>query len=201
MAPPSIKGTVMDKVVEDLRRLREAGLVSRDDLEAALSAEALALLEEKVVASTWYPVEIYQGMVDVLWRVEGHRSADYMRRRGEESAERLVAAGVYRQLTRLQDGSLHAGTFEEFMSTVRLVASLHAAIINFGRVEVARDPQHPKRVLMEVHDAAAYPESLRLATEGFMTRAGREVGRRFAWRSQRISRDHVRFRMLDDFDA
>jgi hypothetical protein len=54
---PSIKGSALSSVVEDVRALRDSGRISADRLEASLEAADLALLETKIQPALWYPIQ------------------------------------------------------------------------------------------------------------------------------------------------
>lgn len=198
MSVPEVKGIILVGVVDDLLRLKGAGEIDDTDLEARLEASDLALLDEKVDPARWYPVASYERMVELLYDVEGGRDPAYLRRRGEASAQRLVAAGVYQQLNALESGA-KADSRAEFGRRVRISASLQGAMLRLGEWKVLDDPDHAGRVLIEVTDAAAFPEVMRIALEGFVTAASQVAGSDIRWYSERPSPSRILLRMDRDF--
>lgn len=195
---PEVKGIILAGVVEDLVRLREQGGLGAGEPEGRLESEDLALLEEKVDPTRWYSVASYERMVELLFDVEGHRDPAYLQRRGMASAQRLIAAGVYQQLNALESAAV-AESQAEFARRVRLTASLQGAMLRLGDWHVLDDPDHPGRVMIEVMEAAAFPEVLRIALEGFLTAASQVRGSRIRWASERPDADRIRFRMDRDY--
>ena len=58
MVDPSIKGSIVAPMVEEILVLREADRVSEGELEARLASDSLALLDTKVNPSEWVPLRI-----------------------------------------------------------------------------------------------------------------------------------------------
>jgi len=81
MAEPSVKGSIFRGVLDDLARVREEG---------RLSAEANP--------ASWYPMESYARITQLLGDVEGAGKDSYFVERGRASARRLIKAGLYQQL-------------------------------------------------------------------------------------------------------
>lgn len=195
---PAIKGTVMVNLVADVLALREGGRVSHEELAARLERADLEILDAKVLPSSWYPIQSYRRLTELLLEKEGG-DEDYLRQRGARSAQRLLEAGLYEQMRRLRPGT--AVGIEDIERSVKMLVVMSQTILNFGRGEVLRDPQHEKRVIIEIHDAADYPEVLRFTSEGFYDACVRAAGRRYRWRSTRPSPDRIVMRMDLDFDA
>jgi hypothetical protein len=169
MAVPSIKGSALQGVVEDLLRLREAGALDRDTLEAALEAEDLELLEQKVLPGLWYPLTSYQRFTELLMQAEGDGRSAYVVARGARAAERLFAAGLYQQLSRGDEiGAEKQAANERWSSQeANLMASLAGAIFNVSRWRfVTVEAAETSRI--EVTEAAALPEVSRWAAQGFI---------------------------------
>ena len=75
------------------------GRVKPDELEAHLSPEELELLESKVLATKWYPIETYRKLLALVARKDCKGPVEeYLVERGWRAAERLQQAGIYRQL-------------------------------------------------------------------------------------------------------
>jgi len=159
MTTPSLKGAAFCSAPADLQRLLEAGTLSQTDLELRLSAEALAVLDQKINLAAWYPIAIYSEFVELLAFVEadGDRIS-YWRGRGAKAAERLSDSGIYRQL--------HA-TREQWGSAVgKIIMSVQSAIYNFGDWSYEADAGGGFEV--QVKKAGDFPNSVRHATHGFI---------------------------------
>ncbi len=196
MPKPSIKGLLMTALVTDIERLREAGSVSDDQLGAVLAREDLALLEEKPNPGSWYPIESYTRMSRLLLTTEGKGRPDYLFERGIAAAKRLAATGLYQQLDFLRD-RFNSETAAAYRNGLKLVMSMQAALLNFGRWEVIDDPDHVDRLAIRVSEASAFPEELAYATAGFMCGLGEAArGVSVRWKWERSSSDLVLFRML-----
>jgi hypothetical protein len=170
MAVPSIKGTAFQSVVEDLRRLLEAGRLSCDDLELRLEAEDLRLLDEKVLPGLWYPLASYGRLTELLMEVEGGGRIAYVVTRGARAAERLFAAGLYQQLARGDEiGAKKRASNERWSEhEANLMTSLAGAIFSVSRWRWVGDPGVPGTSRIEVSEASALPEVSRWAAQGFV---------------------------------
>ena len=198
MKAPAIKGSVMVNLVEDVLRLRAEGRITEEELAARLEPRDLEVLEEKILP-TWYPIDTYRRLTELLLEKEGG-GEDYLRERGAGSAKRLLEAGLYEQMRRLRPAGPEV-TMAAFERSVRALVTMSQTILNFGRGEVLRDSQSEKRLIIEIKDAAAYPEVLRFTSEGFYNACARAAGRRFRWRSSRPAPDRILMHMDADFDA
>ena len=95
---PSIKGSALSSVVEDVRALRDSGRISADRLEASLEAADVALLETKIQPALWYPIASYARLTRAPARVAGRGDPQYVVDRGARAAQRLWESGLYVQL-------------------------------------------------------------------------------------------------------
>jgi hypothetical protein len=198
MPEPRIKGSAIAQLVEDVRRLRDEGRIPADELSVRLDPAALELLERKPQPALWYPIESYQRLTDLLWDLEGRRSPDYLRRRGAATAERLIQAGLYAQLSALERCAQNVA---EYLKLTRRVATLMGAIYDFARITVEIDPGHPQRIVLDVDDAGLFSDAIRLVIEGFFTRIARERGLAHHWVSERTGPTSVLFRMDRDLGS
>lgn len=201
MAVPSIKGSVMAGVVEDVTKLVAQGEVSRAELARRLPACDMALLDQQILASQWYDVQSYDRMNRLLLEVEGRGDVDYLREQGRRTARRLIEGGLYAQLEYLDRTQVRALTdpqarFEAFGRDLRLLNSLSGSILNFSRWTHAVDTEHERRYRIDVLDSAEMPESLCWRSEGFMNGMAEAHGHVELWRWDRSVRDHVVFRMI-----
>jgi hypothetical protein len=185
---PSIKGTAFQSAPDDLLRLLAEGRVSRDALEARLEAEDLAILEEKVRASSWYSIESYRRMVELLAELEAPEDRQgYWIRRGARAAERLAGSGIYQQL------GLSTETLGSRVG--RFAITLSQLLYNFGSWHYTLESGGRDRFTVEVRDAADFPEVSRFATQGFIEWAATRMGGRpMRVESQRPRPDLVIFR-------
>ncbi len=197
---PSIKGSIFGRAIEDLRKLVDAGEIDRAELERRLEPRDLPVLDEEIWPGSWYDVQTYGRLLDLLKEVEGRGRNEYLSERGKQSAEVLLEKGLYQQLDYLNRTQVASARepeerFLAFGRDLKLLVSLHHAIMNFGRQEVRPDPDHADRYMIELHEADCCPESLCWTTTGFMNRMSREHGKGDLWTWERIRPDLVVFRM------
>ena len=99
MAIPSIKGTAYLSAHADVNALLARRALTRSELEVALAAEDLRLLDEKVQPTAWYPIASYRRLLQLLCEKEGKGDVQaYLIGRGEKAGERIAATGIYQQL-------------------------------------------------------------------------------------------------------
>ena len=113
---PSIKGTVLSDLVEDVRALLEAG---DPDAEASLTPEDLQIMEKGIAQAAWYDVRFYERLMTLMRDVRGHGRNEYVIDRGRERGRKLMEAGLYQQMEyvgRLQVTS--AATMEERLAAL-----------------------------------------------------------------------------------
>jgi len=176
MAEPSTKGSIFKGAIDDLARLRETGRLSEEQIDAGLTAEDLVFLETDVNPASWYPMESYARVTQLLGDVEGAGKDSYFVERGRASARRLMKAGLYQQLAFLSrwNEKTRRGARDEsaliadYASKLRMVTSMASSIYNVGKWVVEPDPGNPSRVQIAVREASAYSEPMRLAIEGFL---------------------------------
>ena len=187
------KGAIVVGAVASLRRLRRGGRITNDQLAARLSAGALALLEQKIEVARWYPIALFGELVDCEWDLVAQRDPDHARRAGAHSAEVQTQSGRYQQLDfakRARVDSIGA-----ILLMAKLVASLTATFYNFLDTNVGIDPEDPGRLQIVFANADEFPEALRYATEGFMSRINELQGSTLPWRSERAAASRIVFWM------
>lgn len=196
-AAPSIKGSVITKLVDDVRALLERSGADRERLEAQLSAATLELVDAKIEIGQWYPIEQYAELSELLWKEEGEGRVEFLHRRGEEAMKRLMEAGLYQQIEYLRrdDGPFRTRPRRtELLRSCRLVGSIMGALLNFTKQTWDWDPENPDIILHHVRQAKHYPEVLRHVQEGvvtFLVRLARPQAP--AVTSERPTPDHIVF--------
>jgi hypothetical protein len=197
---PSIKGSVFVRAVEDVLKLVSSGSLARKELERRLPPADLALVDQPVLASRWYDVQLYGRLLELLRDIEGEGRNEYLRERGARSAELLKSAGVYQQMEYLNRTQASQQTdprarFLAFGRDLRLLVTMYGTLLNFGRQQVKDDPEHSDRYLLEYSDVAPYPESLCWTTDGFVNRMAKQHGEPDLWRWERRVPELMIFRM------
>ena len=198
---PSIKGSIFARGAEDVSKLVSSGKLTQAELRRMLSEGDLAVIAQPIAATSWYDVQIYGRLLDLLRIVEGRGENEYLRRRGAHSAEMLMKAGLYQQMEYLKRTEVAQKTdpqarFLAFGRDLRLLTSLHRSILNFSQQTARLDPDRPGYYVIECTDAAAMPEGLCWTTDGFMNRMARSHGHGDLWRWERPTPDRVVYRML-----
>jgi hypothetical protein len=208
VAQASVKGSIIAAVIAELARLRDAGQVVEEELEARLGAEELALLDSKINPAAWYPMAGYTRLLQLLGDTEGGGSPGYFVARGRANARHLIDAGLYEQLSfigrwteSIRGAADEATAIATYASKLKLVVSLATSIYNVGRWLVEPDEVHPGRVRIAIRDAGDYSEPMRLAAEGFLNECAQESGRVGGgdlFSSERPGPDLILFRMTRD---
>ena len=164
---PSIKGSALTALVEDVRALRDSGRISPDRLEASLEASDLALLDAKVQAALWYPIRSYVRLSELLLDVVGGGDPQYIIDRGARAAQRLWESGLYVQLQHGEERAARARRAGGQLSSrdARVITTLSGAIFNFMRWAYRVEP--PDAVI-EVNDAGDWPDVAVWASRGFL---------------------------------
>jgi hypothetical protein len=198
---PSIKGTVFALLVEDVKKLVERGEVKQEELTRWLKPADLDLLRREISISDWYDIRAYDRMNLLLRDVEGGGKNEYLRRRGKETAKRLLESGLYQQLEYLNKMKVNALTdpqarFEAFGRDLRLLNTMSRSLVNFTKSEVKVDSNHKYRYLIENSDAKDLPETYCWKADGFINAMAAQHGEPDLWRWERPRPDLVLYRMV-----
>jgi len=189
LAGPSIKGTVFQTVVDDVKALIQRKVVSREALDARLQAADLRILDSKIEGARWYPIDSYGRMIELLRDVEGRSDPrQYLLQRGMRAANRLIELGLYRQIEK------HAG--QPLAKVGDAMITLSTNLYNFTIWRFVADPDG-KTHRLEVSEATAFPEVSRIVVEGFIdaiTTRGMKIKARVA--SARRSPDQIVFTLV-----
>ena len=155
----------------------------------------MALLETKIQPTSWFPISGYRSLTRFLWEFEGNGAVDYLRRRGEAAADRILAAGLYQQLDFLTQ-RFAPMNMDVFRHDLKLVVTLQGAFFNFTTWQAASDPDHADRLQIEIRDAEHFPEEICHATAGFVTQIAAQVrASGLQWYPERPRPDLVILRM------
>lgn len=194
LAGPSIKGSVFQTVVDDIRSLVERKVVSREALETRLEGADLRILDAKIDAARWYPIDAYGRMLELLRDLEGRPDPrQYLLQRGMRSANRLIDLGLYRQLER-RPGQPLAQVGEAMINLSR-------TLYNFTDWSFASDPDGRTHQL-DVREAAAFPEVSRIVVEGFIDAiATRGLKLHARVSSARPAPDRIVFRLVEQIES
>jgi len=163
MIVPSIKGTAYNSVHDDLHKMIGDGRVKESELESRMSPDELDLLESKVLATRWYPIDTYRKMLALVAEKDAKgRVEDYLVERGWRAAERLKEAGIYRQL-----GSEESKGKAWGVRVAGLVSAISGLLYNFTRWSVD-DAANPAGFQIVVDDAKDFADECRFTAQGFV---------------------------------
>src|SRR6516164_742569 len=71
MGQPGIKGAVFEGIIAQVRELRDKGKISPAELERYLGREGVALLDTKIQVASWYSIQVYGRIRELLRDVVG----------------------------------------------------------------------------------------------------------------------------------
>lgn len=190
---PSIKGTAFSSAADDLMSLVAEGEISRDELETRFSKEELATLDAKVLAGSWYPIEMYNRILELLLQKQGGGRIDYLVWRGARAAERMLSSGIYRQLERAE--RIRVESPDSRARIGNLMMTLSAAIYNFTRWRYIPASASDPGYTIEVSEARHFPDNARHTVTGFIQyTADRLVPVPVRIESERPDPDRILFR-------
>jgi hypothetical protein len=187
METSGVKGTAIESVVSDVKRLVEEGRISREELDARLPAEDLELLEEKILPSCWYSLGTYGRLTGILFEREGRRRTEYLLERGRRAAERIHKAGLYAQF------SVDTERWGERVGT--MLVSLGPAIYKDTqwRYDVRVEGDRMSYAI-DVTVPATFPDLCRHQTQGFIEYLTQQFAPQpMRVTSQRVSPTQMRF--------
>jgi hypothetical protein len=189
---PSVKGSLVLGAVVTVRRHREQGRISADQLSARLSGPSLELIDQKIDFGRWYPMKSFTELLDLDWEVGSSRNPDYMRTQGEQAADRLFNSKIYQQLS-FAERSERVATADELKRRSKLITTINGTLYNFLRFEVRIGAARGDALEILYSNAAAFSEALRYSTEGFLNRVNKRQGSNHRWLSQRTTHDTILF--------
>jgi hypothetical protein len=198
---PSIKGTIFQGVVEEVRSLIARSGSELGELSRWLKPEDLDYLDTEILIVGWYDIDAYARMVTLLRDVEGSGSNEYLRQGGRRNARILLETGLYPQLqylhrTKLAKASDQRARFIAYGDDLRILTSITAGILNFSCWKPMPDPAREHRYIIEVSGAQDFPEVLAWRTDGFINEMASQHGEPELWAWTRTAPDMIVFRML-----
>src|SRR5262245_14506016 len=185
-----VKGSLVLGVVVTVRRHREQGRVSAEQLAARLSGPALELIDQKIDIGRWYPMKHFTDLLDCDWDIGSKRDPEYMRRQGEQAADRLFNSKIYQQLNFAERGE-RVATADELKRRSKLITTINGSLYNFLRFEVRIGAARGDALEIVYSNAAAFSEALRYSTEGFLNQVNKRQGSNHRWLSQRPQPDSI----------
>jgi hypothetical protein len=190
---PCVKGALVVGAVVSIRRHRDGGRITPEQLEVRLSEEALELVDRKIDIGRWYPVRPFCELIDLDWELASGRDPEYARKAGSTSADRLFDRGIYHQLEYAERAE-RVQTRADLVRQAKRITAITATLYNFLDFEVRVDE---RARCLEIHyrKAAPFAEILRYTTEGFMNQINRRQKSERRWSSERLSPDAVVFRL------
>lgn len=192
---PSVKGSLVVGAAVSVRRHREAGRISPEQLEARLGGTALELIDDrKIEIGRWYPAAAFCELLDLDWEVASDRDPEHARRAGTVSADHLFDSGIYQQLDYAERAE-RVKSRSELMRQARLITTITGTLYNFLEFEVRIDEERTRSLEIQYGNASAFPEVLRYNTEGFMNQINHRQGSSRCWSSERVRPDLVVFRL------
>lgn len=195
MRPPSVKGELLEPVVEELCAQVEEGPLTRERLEVALEPADIALLDEKIRPTRWYPMAAYGRMLELLAESSGRGRSEELLERGARAARALAAeaGGVSFDTLREELGEEPDVTAAWVSGSVLRHAARQQSC---GRWTWVAGPRGSGTYEIELTEAAAVPDCMRILTEVVLRRLHAAIGppqRRVS--SERTAPDRIVFRV------
>ena len=192
---PSVKGSLVIGGAVSVRRHRDAGRISQDQLDARLGGKALELVDDrKIEIGRWYSAVAFCELLDLDWELASDRDPEHARKAGIVSANQLFDTGIYQQLDYAERAE-RVKSRAELIRQARLITTITGTLYNFLEFEVKIDETKTRSLEIHYGNAAVFAEVLRYNTEGFMNQINRRQGSKRVWSSQRIAPDHLVFRL------
>lgn len=178
----SIKGVAIKSAVADLHRLIEAdGVPARVAFELLTDFERL-ILKRGVDDEAWYPIGSYDRINRVLFEYDGHEAPDYFQKRGRAVADRVIAAGLFKQVDFVRRIEPSAAV-EQVVLTLRLAGTLWMGMFNVGKWRVISSADTAAiasvggSIHVEISEAEDFSDMAVQAILGFIQRlAGETAG-------------------------
>jgi hypothetical protein len=190
-SPPSVKGSLVLGAAVTLRRHRDAGRVSADQLAARLGPEATELLDQKIDVGRWYPAQAFIELLETDWDLVGRRAPEHMREQGARAADRLFQSGIYQQLRYAEEADRVKST-QQLARQAKLITTITGSLYSFLSFDV-RMAASGEALEIVYGNATLFSEALRYSTEGFMNQINERQGSAHRWTSERTAPDTIVF--------
>lgn len=193
MSVPSVKGLLIISSVTAINAAREAGEISQTEVEFALEADDLALLEAKLEPTRWYPVASLGRMSELLAKMAGGDRVEALRAMGAKSVAAVREQDIYSQMA-YEEGTLENASALQLKSFARTAATLHNMFFNFGQPRVEADAAGDA-ILIHYENVEGYPDATRITSEGYTAAmATLALGRQCEVRSENVRPDSFTLR-------
>jgi hypothetical protein len=189
---PAVKGSLMLGAVVSVKRHRKQGRISAEQLAARLGGPALELVDQKIDIGRWYPVKLFTELLELDWEVGSSRDPAYMRRQGEQAANRLFDSGIYQQLSYAERAE-RVLSAKQLKRQAALITTINGTLYNFLRFEVRLALERGDALEIIYSNALLFSEALRYSTEGFMNQINQRQRSKLQWSSLRVLPDVVVF--------
>lgn len=140
------------------------------------------LLKRGVDDEAWYPMGCYDRINRVLFEHDGHGAPDYFQKRGRAVADRVIAAGAFKQVEfvrRIEPGA----AVEQVVLNLRVAGTLWMGMFNTGSWRVLSGADFAATagaaggdsIGVEIADAEDFSDMAVQAILGFITRLAEET--------------------------
>lgn len=192
MREKCVKGYIVASIIEGVRGALYEERIDQDRVEVALGSHA-GLLEEKIDPFRWYPVEVLEGLNQLLAEARGGDRRAAMLELGAEQFELLSAMGVHQQLS-FSNGKVSESSRNEIASWGRLVSTMMRSVYSFSRATFEADPGTQGRYILDWRGIDGLGDIVLESTLGFMTAlARRSAGREVRVTLERSAPGHARY--------
>jgi hypothetical protein len=165
---PSIKGAAFQAVPADVNRLLERGRLSAAELEVRLTPDDMRILREEILSGSWYSIETYKRLLDLLVEFEGGRQPErYLMKRGVDAAKRILAMGIYDHLEAARR-AVGRSPSDWCAQVGRVMMTLSNAMFSVSQWKFVAHQDQSRPFSIHVSEAEAIPDSTRILLQGFI---------------------------------
>jgi hypothetical protein len=184
MEIPSIKGSIFEGLLADVRAAAAEGRADLDELREALEEKDRPLLDGAIGSIQWVPMRAYTAILDYLTKAEGGRDPiAYLHGRGAKACERLID-GIYKAY-KVEPGNWGKRTGEIMMGMGKLLYNF----TTWSFADLGSDVYQ-----ISCNDADDFPDCAMHTAHGFIERYARTAaGRSVRVKSERPSRSRIVF--------
>lgn len=166
MREPSVKGTLFQNLTGDIAELRSKGRIPDEMLSRHLKPDEVEELDREVSIGAWYPLDTYMRMLALIAEAKPGSAQAIATESGVESADRVIALGIYAQLDER--------TEESWENRVgRILSTLWGSFFSFG--EANWKNMDDRDFEIEMTGVGCMSELLVLRTQGFIERLGQRA--------------------------